>query len=210
MQSKPLTEKPTTVVFDIGGVLLDWNPRYLFRQLFSDDEAEMEHFLTHICSNTWNLLQDAGRPFAEAVVELSARYPDYSDYITAYDQRWEETIAGCFQDTVTILKTLQAQQTPLYAITNFSSEKFVLCQQRFDFLNDFHGTIVSGKVRLLKPDPAIYLRLLQDHDLQAEDCVFIDDSINNVRGAEAVGMHAIHFQSPQQLQQELNRLGLMQ
>ena len=201
--------KPNVVVFDVGGVLLDWNPRYLYRKLFSGDEDAMEYFLTHICSSTWNLLQDAGRPFAEAVAELSERYPKHADNIAAYDQRWEEMITGTIEDTVTILQRLQANATPLYAITNFSTEKFALVRERFDFFEAFAGIVVSGEVKLLKPDRAIYLRLLNDYQLNAADCVFIDDSPINASGAENVGMHAIHFQSPEQLHQALSKQGLL-
>lgn len=201
--------KPNTVVFDVGGVLLDWNPRYLYRQLFDGDDQAMEYFLTHICSNTWNLLQDAGRPFSEAVSELSLRYPEYAHHIIAYDQRWEEMIAGAIDASVDILRQLNDRNVPLYAITNFSTEKFSLVRYQFDFFDRFDGIIVSGAVRLLKPDPAIYLRLLNDYDLNAEDCVFIDDSAINVSGAERVGMQAIHFQSAQQLQQVLTEQGLL-
>lgn len=198
-----------TVVFDIGGVLLDWNPRYLFRQLFAGDEQAMEYFLTHVCSHTWNLMQDAGRPFSDAVSELSARFPDHAAFIEAYDKRWEEMVSGAIEESVTIFETLLSRGVPVYAITNFSAEKFELCLNRFTFLRRFHGTVVSGAVRLIKPDPAIYLRLLQDHDLSAGECVFIDDQPNNVRGAQAVGMHGIHFQSPAQLQNALSALKLL-
>ena len=200
-------QQPTTVVFDVGGVLLDWNPRYLYRKLF-DDEAVMEHFLTHICSNTWNLMQDAGRSFADGVAELSTRYPEHADLIAAYDTRWLETVNGTIEQSVTLLERLKAQNTPVYAITNYSREKFAITRQQFDFPQLFDGVVVSGEVRLLKPDPAIYLRLLNDYQLQAEDCVFIDDSPVNVTGAQRVGMHAIHFQTPQQLEDELTSLGL--
>jgi len=199
---------PNTVVFDIGGVLLDWNPRYLYRQIF-EDEQEMEYFLTHVCSNTWNLLQDAGRPPAEGVAELSERYPHYADHIAAYHHRWLETLGETIHDSVAILRELQNRPNPIYAITNFNQENFALCLERYDFLNEFEGIVVSGEVKLLKPDPAIYLRLLQTHNLRAEDCVFIDDSEVNAKGAQRVGMHSIHFQNPAQLRDELKALQLL-
>ena len=201
--------QPTTVVFDIGGVLLDWDPRYLFRKIF-DDEQEMEYFLMHVCSHTWNLLQDAGRAPAEGIAELRARYPQYAEQISAYYTRWLETLGDVIHDSVAILRQLQAQNTPLYAITNFNQDTFALCLERYDFLNEFLGIVVSGEVKLLKPDPAIYLRLLQEHKLNAADCVFIDDNEANAKGAQRVGMHGIHFQSPAQLRNELNALGLLQ
>lgn len=196
------------VVFDIGGVLIDWNPHYLFRQLIAD-EAERDYFLTHICSHTWNLLQDAGRPFAEGVAELSARYPDYAGLIAAYHERWEDMLGGTIADSVALLNDLKARGTPIYAITNFNQETFARCRQLHPFLDDFAGIVVSGEVKLLKPDPAIYLRLLRDHGLNAADCVFIDDVEINVHGAERVGMHAIHYRDPAQLRQALTRLDLL-
>jgi 2-haloacid dehalogenase len=201
--------KPGTVVFDIGGVLIDWDPRYLYRQLFAGDDAAMEHFLTHICSTTWNLMQDAGRSFAEAVDELSARYPEHRDMIVAYDQRWEEMVPGTLEESVEILQTLCSNGTPLYAITNFSAEKFALMRRRYEFFDGFIDIVVSGEVRLIKPDRAIYLRLLNDHRLDAADCVFIDDSAFNVHGAQQVGMQAIHFRSPAQLRQALTEMELL-
>ena len=199
---------PSIVVFDIGGVLLDWNPRYLYRKIF-DDEQEMDYFLTHICSHTWNLLQDAGRPLAEGVAELSARYPHYTEQIAAYHTRWLETLSGVIQESLAILRELQHRNTPLYAITNFNQETFALCRRHYDFLNEFLGIVVSGEVKLLKPDPAIYLRLLHDYNLRAEDCVFIDDSEVNAKGAQQVGMHGIHFRSAPELRLELQGLGLL-
>ena len=201
--------KAQIVVFDVGGVLIDWNPRYLYRSLFADDEAAMEYFLTHICSHTWNLMQDAGRSFADAVAELSARYPDYAELITAYDIRWEEMVKSAIEESVEILQALKERGTPLYAITNFSTEKFILTQRRFEFFDLFAGIVVSGDVQLIKPDPAIYLRLLNDYNLSAEACVFIDDSLVNTHGAEAVGMQTIHFQSPAQLRAALIEKALL-
>ena len=200
---------PQTVVFDVGGVLLDWNPRYLYRQLFAGDDDAMEYFLTHVCSHTWNLMQDAGRSFADGVGELSARYPEHAALISAYDERWPETVAGAIAGSVEILHELHRQATPLYAITNFSTEKFAYSKTQYDFLNIFLDTVVSAEVKLVKPDPAIYLTLLQKNNLQAADCVFIDDSAVNIHGARQVGMHAIHFQSPEQLRAELQGLNVL-
>lgn len=197
-----------TVIFDLGGVLLDWNPRYLYRQVFVD-EHEMEYFLTFICSNTWNLMQDAGRSMAEGVTELSLRYPDYAEQITLYHSRWLETLGAIKQDTLDILYQLQQRDFALYAITNFNQETFALCRQRYSFLDIFQDIVVSGEERLIKPDPAIYLRLLHKHQLNPAECVFIDDSKANILGAEQVGMQGIHFHSAEQLQQELQQLRLV-
>lgn len=197
------------VVFDVGGVLIDWNPRHLYRKLFAGDDAAMEYFLTHICSATWNLMQDAGRSFAEGVAELTERYPEYAALIAAFHERWEEMVPGPIEGTLEILRLLKQRGIPLYVITNFSVEKFTLTRRRFDFFTLFEGIIVSGEVRLIKPDPAIYLRFLSEYDLRAGDCVFVDDSFLNVHAAQAIGMQGIQFQSPQQLQRELAALQLL-
>jgi 2-haloacid dehalogenase len=201
--------KPAAVVFDVGGVLIDWNPRHLYRKLFAGDDMAMEYFLTHICSATWNLMQDAGRTFDEGVSELIGRYPDYADLIRAFHERWEEMVPGAIEGSVEILESLKKRDVPLYSITNFSAEKFALTRRRFVFFDYFDGIVVSGKVRLIKPDPAIYLYLLSEYGLKAGNCIFIDDHPRNLDGAKAVGMHTLHFQSPEQLRSEFARLGLL-
>ena len=200
---------PEAVVFDIGGVLLDWNPRHLYRKLFAD-EAAMEHFLTHICSPDWNLEQDKGRPWDEAIRELSAEHPDHAPMIEAYRARWPETVAGAIHDTVMILEELRAAGVPLYAITNFAADTFALAQERFGFLNRFRDVVVSGAEGVLKPQPEIYGILFERQGLAPETLVFIDDAEKNVAGARAVGMSAIHFRSPDQLRGDLVGLGFRQ
>lgn len=199
----------TAVVFDIGGVLLDWNPRYLYRRLFRGDEVAMERFLTYVCSGTWIAMRDAGRPFAEGVRELSARFPEYAEHIAAFDRRWEEMVGGVFEETVAILAALRARGVPTYALTNFSMEKYPLVRDRFDLSALFDDEVVSGAVHLIKPDPAIYRWLLEKHGLSGEDCLFIDDSPVNVVGAELVGLKAHHYRSPGGLRRCLGALGLI-
>lgn len=186
------------VVFDIGNVLLRWDPRFLYRRIFADAER-MEWFLTHVCNNEWNLEQDRGRSFAEAVREATLRHPQYAAEIAAYDARWHETLPHAIDGSVAILESLGARGTPLYAITNWNSEKFRETRGRFGFLGRFRDIVVSGDERLVKPDPAIYRLLLDRNRLAAEDCLFIDDSAANVAGAEAVGMAGHHFRSPELL-----------
>ena len=183
--------QPTTIVFDIGNVLLRWDPRNLYRTLF-DNEAEMEWFLAHVCTHDWNVEQDRGRDWDEAVALLVKDHPKHEPHIRAFHERWSETVSGVFEDHVALLLRLREAGVPNYCITNFSSPKFVLAQERFPFLAGFDGIIVSGDERLLKPDPAIYHLLLDRYRLVAEDCVFIDDSMPNVEAARDVGMHAIH------------------
>jgi 2-haloacid dehalogenase len=199
-------KNPTIAVFDVGNVLIEWDPRHLYRKLFTD-AARMEWFLTEVCTNEWNVEQDRGRSFADAVAHLVAKHPDLAAEIRAYDERWPEMIPGEIRETVVLLETLRANGTRTFAITNFSSEKFPLAQRRFGFLNGFEGVVVSGEEKLLKPDPAIYRTLLDRHGLAAGDCLFIDDSPKNVDGARAVGMHAHHFTDPASLAAELKRSG---
>jgi 2-haloacid dehalogenase len=201
------SENPTTVVFDVGNVLLRWDPRHLYRKLF-DDEAQMEWFLSTVCTGAWNIEQDRGRDWDEAVALLVRDYPDHETPIRAFHERWHETVSGVIEENVALLGRLQGAGVPTYCITNFSGPKFVEAKQRFPFLESFDGVIVSGDERLLKPDPEIYRRLLTRYGLEARDCIFIDDSKANVDGARAVAMHAIHFVEPMDLAAELARYGI--
>jgi 2-haloacid dehalogenase len=196
------------IVFDIGMVLIAWDPRHLYRKIF-DDEAKMEWFLANICTNLWNVEQDRGRSFSEAVKLATAAHPEHADEIAAYDERWAEMIPGVISGTVDILETLHQRDVPLYAITNWNQDKFRETKLRFPFLNLFRDIVVSGDEKLIKPDPAIYQLCLKRNALTAGDCLFIDDSEKNVHGAEAVGMKAHHFTSPEGLKLELKRLGVL-
>ncbi|MFK7847305.1 MAG: HAD family hydrolase [Rhodothermales bacterium] len=197
-----------TVVFDLGGVLIDWNPRHMYRTLM-EDEQEMEHFLATVCTGEWNAQQDAGRPFAEGVAMLSAQWPEYHALIEAFHLRWIEMIHGPISKTVDILRTLRDQGTPIYALTNWSSETFPLVQPRFDFLSWFIGVVVSGEEKLIKPDPAFYHVMLDRYNLNPENLVFIDDSPPNIVAAEGLGIKALHFTSPEKLKSELTEMGLL-
>ena len=194
------------VVFDLGGVLVDWDPRHLYRQLF-DDPAAMERFLAEVCTPAWNLAQDAGRPFAEATALLRARHPGQAALIDAYHLRWPEMIAGDIPGTVALLEALHAAGTPLYALTNWSAETFPVAEARFGFLRLFRGMVVSGKERLVKPDPAIYRLLADRFGLAPRHCVYVDDSAPNAEAATRLGMHGIRFTTPEALASELRGLG---
>lgn len=196
------------VVFDIGNVLVHWDPRALYAKIFAT-EAEVEWFIANVCTNEWNLEQDRGRSFAEGVAELSARFPEHAEAIAAYDLRWHETVLGPIDGSVQILDELKARGTPLYAITNFNQHKFKEALRRFPFLSVFRDTVVSGDERVLKPDAAIYRLLLERNALRAADCVFIDDSLKNVEGARAVGMTGLHFTTPEALRRDLVALGVL-
>jgi 2-haloacid dehalogenase len=196
------------VVFDIGGVLLDWDPRYLYRTLF-DDEAAMERFLAEVCTPDWNTALDAGRPFAEAVAELSGMFPGQRELIGAYDTRWPEMVRGSIEDSVAILAELRERRVPVYALSNWSAEKFRLMRDRHEFLGWFDGLVISGEVRMVKPDPQIFEHLLSTFALTPSQTVFIDDNAANVAAAGALGMTAIRFTSPPDLRRELEILGLL-
>jgi len=200
------TNRATIPVFDVGNVLLDWNPRHLYRKIFADP-ARMEWFLAEVCTTAWNLEQDRGRPFADAVAERIARYPELAVEIRAFDERWLETIKEPLAGSVAILEDLAGQGFAAYAITNSSHEKYRVMRDAFPFLALFRGAVVSGEERLLKPDAAIYRVLLDRYGLAAADCLFIDDVTANVDAARAVGMHGHHFQSPAGLAADLRRHG---
>lgn len=197
---------PTTIVFDVGNVLIGWDPRTLYRKIF-DDPERVEWFLAEVCHHDWNLEQDRGRLFAEAVAERTALFPHLAEEIRAYDERWAETVTGAIEGSVRILQAVRAAGIPHYAITNFSAEKFAVAQEMFPFLRGFDGIVVSADEKLVKPDPAIYRVLLDRYRLAAGDCVFIDDSPANVEAARSVGMAAHHFTGPERLAEDLARLG---
>lgn len=196
------------VVFDIGNVLIHWEPRALYRKIFQNEE-EVSWFLENVCTHDWNLEQDRGRSFEEGVAEVTARFPQHAEAIAAYHARWTETVLGPIEGSVQILDELSARGTPLYAITNFNQDKFRETRQRFLFLSAFRDIVVSGDERVIKPDPAIYRLLLDRNGLEAASCLFIDDSEKNVRGAEAVGMKGHHFTSPEALRADLAGMGLL-
>ncbi|MET0746109.1 MAG: HAD family phosphatase [Microvirga sp.] len=202
-----MSHKPTTVVFDVGNVLLRWDPRNLYRTIFDDHEM-METFLSTVCTGQWNLEQDRGRDWDEAVALLVKEHPAHETSIRAFHERWEETVSGVIEENVALLGRLRQAGVPTYCITNFSAPKFALSQARYPFLKGFDGIIVSGDEKLLKPEPEIYNLLLARYGLKAEDCIFIDDSQANVEGARAVGMHAIHFVEPMDLAGALRQHGI--
>jgi 2-haloacid dehalogenase len=200
---------PTRVVFDIGNVLVHWDPRLLYRTIFKT-EAEVEDFLTRILPPEWNLEQDRGRSWKDAEDIQIALFPDYADAIRAFRTRWIETVPHAIAGTVAILAKLKAAHVPLYAITNFASDTLVEAKKAYPFLaTSFIDMIVSGDQKLLKPDPAIYEVLLKRQNLQASDCVFIDDSQKNVNAAAKLGFHALHFTSPEAFADDLRALGFV-
>jgi 2-haloacid dehalogenase len=204
---------PTVAVFDLGNVLIDWNPRHLYRKLFGGDDAAMEHFLATVCTQDWNERQDAGRSFAEAVEELCAVHGDQRALIEAWPQRFDEMMAGAIPGTVDILAALRARGVPLYALSNWSAETYPIAERRFDFLGWFRGVLLSGREGLKKPDPRIFALLLARFGLAPDDAVFVDDNPHNVAAAEALGIRAIHFTGPETgpstVRRELAAFGLL-
>jgi HAD superfamily hydrolase (TIGR01509 family) len=196
------------VVFDLGGVLIDWNPRYLYRQLIPD-QAAMERFLAEVCHSAWNEEQDRGRTFADAVEEAAARHPGERALIEAYHHRWHEMLAGPIDGSVEILEELKAAGIELHALTNWSVEKFPIARERYDFLDRFETILVSGEVGLIKPDPRIFRLLLEGIGRAAADCIYIDDNAANVGAAGALGFDAIHFRGPEPLRRDLVSRGAL-
>lgn len=198
----------TTVTFDLGGVLIDWDPRYLYRTLF-DDEAEMETFLAEVTTPAWNAEQDAGRPWVEAVDSLAAEYPDHRPLIEAYHLRWPETLGAAIGGTVDILAELREGGVRLLALSNWSAETFPIARPRYPFLDWFEGIVISGEVKAAKPDERIFRVLIDRHDVEPTETVFVDDSEANIRAAAALGFVAIRFTDPPALRGALEGLGVL-
>jgi 2-haloacid dehalogenase len=199
----------SVVVFDLGGVLIDWDPRYLYRKLFAGDDGAMEHFLANVCSSSWNAQQDAGRPFAEACASLKLEHPRHSEMIDAWFQRHEEMLAGPIAGTVEILAELRERGVPLYALSNWSAETFPTAWRRFEFLQWFQGILLSGKVGLIKPDPKIFRLFFETFSVNPTHAVYIDDVQRNAEVANTLGMHGIAFSDPVALRAELVKMGLL-
>jgi 2-haloacid dehalogenase len=182
------------LIFDLGGVVLDWNPRHLFRALIPD-EAEREWFLAEVCSPAWNAQMDAGKPSAEAIAELSAEYPQHASLIRAFWDQWPKMLGGLIPGMAELLADLAADGRDLYAITNFNGEVWPVTQELFPVLSCFKDVIVSSLAKLVKPDRAIFELALRRFGVAAPDCLFIDDVAANVAGARAAGIAAVQFTS---------------
>ena len=193
-----------TIVFDLGGVLIDWNPEYVFLKEFRGDREKMNWFFENICTSTWNEQQDAGYSLEQATLERIALFPEHERLIRMYYGEWEQMLGYELTGTVEILKKLhQSPDYTIYALTNWSGETFPVARQKFDFLTWFEGIVVSGDEKLVKPDPEIYKLLLDRYDLDAKNCVFIDDRADNVQAAVDLGFKGIQFSNDHQLFKEL-------
>jgi 2-haloacid dehalogenase len=192
------------IVFDFGGVLVDWNPRHLYKSHFQNT-TEMEYFLKNICTEEWNIEQDRGRSLSEGTLELQKKFPEHSDSIALFYDKWEVMLKDEIPGTVAILHQLK-KKYKLYGLTNWSSETIPIAYIRFTFFKEFEGIVVSGTEKLIKPDKKIYQLLLNRYSIKAEESIFIDDNINNVKAAWELGFYAIHFENPKQLEAELTTI----
>jgi 2-haloacid dehalogenase len=196
----------STIIFDLGGVLIDWNPEYVFRDVIPDAERR-QFFFQNICTHDWNIEQDAGRSLTDATELLVRQWPDWEAEIRTYYDRWADMLGGPIQPTVELFRELRdSGKYRLLALTNWSAETFPVALERYEFLHWFEGIVVSGTERTRKPFADIYQILLDRYDVEPSTAVFIDDALPNVKGAEAVGIHAIHFQSADQLRAALAQL----
>lgn len=194
------------IVFDFGGVLVDWNPEYLFKDVFSD-RSELDYFLENICTPDWNEEQDAGRSLSEAIRILQERHPKYHDEIRLYYDEWTTMLGGPIEQNVALLKPLKMNYR-LFGLTNWSAETFPIAYDLYPLFQEFEGIVISGVERLAKPDKRIYQLLLQRYDLAADQSLFIDDNLRNVRAAIALGFHTLHLEYDMCLKDELKGLGI--
>lgn len=204
-----MTQKIKAILFDFGNVLLEWNPRYIYRRYFPGDEEAMEQFLQEVNFMDWNAQQDKGRSFAEGVALLSNEFPHYSNLIQAYHENWKESIGGSLPGTVELMKQLKKAGYPVYGLSNWSAETFPLVREKYAFFNLLDDIILSGEVGAIKPDPEFFEIALKRIGLPAHECLFIDDALPNVEQARRMGFATVHFHSPGQLEEELHRMQLL-
>ena len=197
------------IIFDLGGVLIDWNPEYVYLEVFQGDRKKMEWFFDKICTMDWNENQDAGYSLQKATEERVKMFPQYEEWIRMYYGRWEEMLGEAIEETVVVLNKMIANPDfRVVALTNWSGETFPVALERFQFLNSFEGIVVSGIEKTRKPFPEIYQLTLDRFGFQAEKSLFIDDNLRNIQAASAMGIQTIHFTSPRNLKQNLIEKGI--
>jgi 2-haloacid dehalogenase len=196
------------VVFDVGGVLLEWDPRHLYRELFHDEVA-MNRFLSEVCTMEWHAQHDRGIPYESSCEELAAAYPEHSELIWAWAHRGEEMVAGVIDGTMEIVDQLKSHGVRCYLLTNMEAVTWPQRLERYPFLGSFDGAVVSGLEGVVKPEPEIFKRLLARFDLSPSETLFIDDTRANVETARSLGMKAVQFKSPEQLRKWLGDVGLL-
>jgi 2-haloacid dehalogenase len=204
-----MTQTVKAILFDFGNVLLEWNPRHIYRRYFPDNEEAMERFLQEVSFMDWNAQQDKGRPFTEGVADLSRQYPHYSDLIQAYHDNWRESIGAALSGTVELMKRLKEAGYLVYGLSNWSAETFPLVREKFDFFSLLDDIIISGEVGTIKPEPEIFQVALRRIGRHAQECLFIDDASANIDQAQKMGFVTVLFESPEQLEEEVHRLGLL-
>ncbi len=204
----PAVARPRAVVFDLGGVLIDWDPRHLYRRLF-DDEADMERFLAEVATPSWNAAQDAGRPWSEAIEDLAQAHPDERARIEAYRLRWVEMLDGEIPGATEVLAEVRAAGVPVFALSNWSSETFPLALERYAFLRWFDGIVISGDVGAAKPDRRMFDHLVDRYGIAPAASVYVDDMPSNVAVASALGFQALQFRDASSLREDLVRLGVL-
>ncbi len=199
--------KIKNIVFDFGGVLVDWNPRYLYEKYF-DDKEQMESFLNNVCTPEWNQQQDAGKSLAEATKELQQKFPTHKEMIRLFYDKWEVMLKSEIPENVKVLYQLKTKYR-LFGLTNWSVETFPIAHKRFPFFKELEGIVVSGDEKLIKPDKEIYLRLLDRYQLKADESIFIDDSPANIDAAEEIGFTTIHFGKNTKLEEKLKQINIL-
>ena len=198
-----------TIIFDLGGVLIDWNPEYVYLNVFDGDREKMQWFFDTICTSDWNENQDAGYPLQKATEDRVALFPEHEVLIRMFYGRWEEMLGDAIDGTVAILKSLiDNPKYKVVALTNWSHETFPIALERFEFLHWFEGIIVSGDEKTRKPFPEIYELTLERFNIKAENSIFIDDNLRNIQAAQALGINGIHFESPQALAEQLKTFSI--
>lgn len=199
-----------TIIFDLGGVLIDWNPNYVYDENYFESQEKRDFFFNNVCTPDWNENQDAGYPIAKATKEKLAAFPEWEKPIKDFYGRWVEMLGGPIEETVAIFKKLkQNENLKCYALTNWSAETFPIALDRFDFLQWFDGRLVSGEEKMRKPFPEFYQLLMHRYSVKPEEALFIDDNLRNVKAAEGLGIKSIQFQSPEQLAFDLIKIQLL-
>ncbi len=211
IQNQKTHRMVNTIIFDLGGVLLDWNPENLYKKVFEGDLEKMNWFLTKICTSEWNSMQDSGlRTMKDATEQKVAEFPEYEEWIRMYYDRWEEMFSGAISDSVKVLENLKKQnKCRLFALTNWNVENFDYAEHTFPFLSLFEDILVSGQEKTMKPDPKIFKIALERFHLNPEETVFIDDKLENVEAFQKFGVHGIHFQSPKGLEVALEKMNIL-
>jgi len=206
MQNSPVK----AIIFDLGNVLINWDPRHVFNDTYFDSIEKRDHFLEKICSMDWNERQDEGRSIVEATQELIAQYPDWESSIRDYYGRWTDMLGGAIPETVEIFRQLkESGHYKIYALTNWQAGLFDIALVRYAFLHWFDGRVVSGEEKMRKPEPAFYQRLLDRYNVNPSEALFIDDNLRNIKAAEAMGIRSIHFTNPAALELSLKELDLL-